>query len=161
MMIKEYTIYTDGACEPNPGIGGWAAIVFDESKDQRRELVGNALDTTNNRMEMQAVIRGLSIIEMPSRITIYTDSKYVFSGIGNWAKGAPTSHIGWVVSWMKNDWRKSDRSKVSNIDLWTNLIREVRRHDIITMKHIRGHCGNVFNEECDALAVEARLRLKC
>ena len=146
-MLKPVTIYTDGACDPNPGIGGWAAIlIFNGAK---REITGGALESTNNRMEMTAVIEGLRTLKEPCAVTLITDSEYV--------KNAFTQ--GWLDNWQKRGWKTSDRKPVKNQDLWQVMLELTKPHQI-TWKWVRGHDVDELNNRCDELAVEARLRIK-
>ena len=139
-------IYTDGACLGNPGPGGWGAILL--YKEHEKKISGNEADTTNNRMEMRAVIEALKILKKPSKIAIYTDSKYVMDGITKWISG-----------WKKNNWRNSDRRPVKNSDLWQAMDDEVVRHEI-EWNWVKGHAGNHFNEIVDDLARKAAEKLK-
>jgi ribonuclease HI len=136
-------IYTDGSCVPNPGPGGWAAVLI--AGDGRiKELSGNASDTTNNRMELTAALRGLQALTTSCRVELYTDSEYVASGITTWLPG-----------WLKRGWRTRDRQPVKNQDLWQDLQAEIQRHEIV-WKTIPGHAGNPYNERADRLAALAR-----
>lgn len=164
LLIAEYlkkrmdkvTIYTDGACTPNPGIGGWAAILLYTKNKQKKELeiVGRVEETTNNRMEMTAVLEGLKKLKRPCIVTIYSDSKYVLGGLGTWKKGKPLKS-GWIINWQRNNWKRRD-GPVLNRDLWEALYDEVIKHGEITTKFVKGHDGNEYNERCDVLAVEVR-----
>lgn len=129
-------LYTDGACTPNPGRGGWAAIL--EFMGTEKELVGGCLMTTNNRMELLSVIEGLEHLTRPCIVTVVSDSKYVVDGISK----------RWVYNWMK----KPNFGGKKNPDLWKRLVKAVERHDI-TWVHIKGHAGHEYNERCDRLAV--------
>ena len=135
------TIYTDGSCLGNPGRGGWGAILI--YKEHQKKISGSEKDTTNNRMEMQAVIMALKTLKKSSEIKIYTDSKYVMDGITKW-----------IFGWKKNGWRNSNRQAVKNSDLWQELDLEVSRHKI-DWHWVKGHCGNHFNEIVDELARSA------
>jgi ribonuclease HI len=134
-------IYTDGACSGNPGNGGYGAILF--YKDFKKEISGFAKDTTNNQMELSAVIEALKLIKKPSKIIIYTDSKYVMDGITKW-----------INSWKKNGWRTADRKPVKNNDLWQALDSECQKHKI-SWNWVKGHSGNEYNEIADQLARQA------
>jgi ribonuclease HI len=145
--LKQVTIYTDGACDPNPGIGGWAAILLFGT--QQKEITGGAMESTNNRMEMTAVIEGLRQLKEPCSVTLITDSEYV--------KNAFTQN--WLVNWQKRGWKTSDKKPVKNQDLWQVMLELAKPHTI-TWKWVRGHDVDVLNNRCDELAVEARLKIK-
>lgn len=132
------TIFTDGSARGNPGRGGWGAIVL--TPDKAFELGGREDHTTNNRMELLAVISALESISKEREITIYTDSAYVLNGITRWVKG-----------WVKNNWKTSTKEDVVNRDLWEQLIEAVG-HKVIDWKLIKGHAGNPGNERCDVIA---------
>lgn len=144
--MKNVTIYTDGACLGNPGKGGWAAILSLDNTPHRKEIFGGFLNTTNNRMELFAVISALSILKNPCNAMIYTDSKYVADAISK----------GWLKSWEKNNWKKSDKQSVKNIDLWVKLSELLNIHNV-KFKWLKGHCGYVDNEICDSLAKQAAI----
>ena len=138
--MKNVTIYTDGACSGNPGPGGWAAILSHAGRE--KELSGGEADTTNNRMELTALIEGLHALKEPCSVTVTTDSKYVADGINK----------GWARSWQRNGWVKSDKKPALNSDLWEILLAELDRHEV-TVNWVRGHSGHPENERCDQLAV--------
>ena len=142
-MKKKTILYTDGACLGNPGAGGWASIlVFNNHK---KILSGNEADTTNNRMELIAVIKGLSALTRPVNITIITDSKYVMDGIDKW-----------IANWEQNNWKTAAKKAVKNKDLWIKLDKLCGLHQV-DWQWIKGHSGHAENEECDRLAqTEAR-----
>lgn len=144
-MSEEIVIYTDGACLGNPGRGGWAAALI--YKDHYKEISGNEIHTTNNRMELRAVIEGLRVLKKSSQVTIYTDSKYVMDGITKW-----------IFGWKKNGWKGSDKKPVKNIDLWQDLDLEVIKHKI-SWTWVKGHSGNKYNEVVDVLARNAAERV--
>ena len=131
-------IFTDGACSGNPGPGGWGAIL--RSGEAEKELSGGERATTNNRMEMMAVIQGLAALTKPSAVTLYTDSRYVLDGATKWLK-----------NWKKNGWKTADKKPVKNEDLWRLLEVEAARHQVV-WKWVRGHDGHPENERADALA---------
>jgi ribonuclease HI len=139
--VSDVEIYVDGACKGNPGPGGWGALLI--AGDARRELSGAVPDTTNNRMELTAAIEALRALKRGVSATIYTDSKYVCTGIEEW-----------LPQWKRRDWRTADRKPVKNIDLWQALDEERARHDL-TWKWVKGHSGNPGNERVDQLANEA------
>jgi ribonuclease HI len=131
-------IYADGACKGNPGPGGWGAIV--RTAGVERELCGGERQTTNNRMELTAVIRALESLEAPSTVEVYTDSQYVQKGISEW-----------LQDWKRRDWRTADKKPVKNVDLWQSLERVAAAHRV-TWHWIKGHAGHAENERADALA---------
>lgn len=138
----EYVIYTDGSCLVNPGgPGGWAAVLFHQASGQMKEISGGHPETTNNRMELTAALKGLSCLPRPARVLLYTDSQYL--------KNAFTKH--WLASWKKRSWRKADGNPVLNQDLWQLLDQQVSRHQI-RFAWVKGHNGNTYNERCDELA---------
>jgi len=131
-------IYADGACKGNPGPGGWGAIVRVAGAD--KELYGGERATTNNRMELTAVIRALESLEGPSAVEVYTDSQYVQKGISEW-----------LPSWKRRGWRTADKKPVKNVDLWQRLERAAAAHRV-SWHWIKGHAGHPENERADALA---------
>ena len=141
-MVKEVTLYTDGACSGNPGPGGWACVLL--YKETEKELSGGEAETTNNRMEMTAVIEGLRALKEPCAVELYTDSKYVMEGATKWLAG-----------WQEKGWRCADKKPVLNVELWQTLADELARHTI-TWHWVKGHAGNPYNERVDALAVAKR-----
>lgn len=141
--MKEVTIYTDGACSKNPGPGGWGAIIRYNSAE--KELSGGEKDSTNNRMELTAVIMALSALKEPCAVTLVTDSQYVVNGCEK----------GWAKGWKKKGWKKADGSPALNVDLWEKLLALLDEHHVKFI-WVRGHHGHPENERCDALAVAAR-----
>ena len=139
--MKKVDIYTDGACRGNPGKGGWGAILV--YKGIERELSGGEAETTNNRMELSAVIAALSTLKEPCEVRLTTDSQYVVNAIEK----------GWLSSWQKNGWRKSDRGAVLNVDLWQKLVVLLDEHRV-SFVWVRGHNGHPYNERCDKLATD-------
>lgn len=137
--MKHVNIYTDGACRGNPGKGGWGAILVYGSVE--KELSGGEPMTTNNRMELSAVISALSALKEPCKVTLTTDSQYVVNAIEK----------GWLDGWQKNNWKKSDRGQVLNVDLWQELIVQLEKHEV-NFVWVKGHNGHPYNERCDALA---------
>lgn len=146
MEKKTVYIYTDGACSGNPGVGGWAAILI--YNEFRKEMSGADAMTTNNRMELSAVINGLKALKEPCRVILTTDSKYVCDAVTK----------GWAKSWQKRRWIKSDKKPALNSDLWQELLDLLKIHDV-EFKWVKGHAGHPENERCDELAVSAYKRL--
>lgn len=137
--MKQVEVYTDGACSGNPGPGGWGAIL--RYGGVEKELTGYNRETTNNRMELTAAIRGLEALKEPCRVKLYTDSQYLAKAINQ----------GWLKSWKKNGWKKSDKKPVLNVDLWKQLDSQLIRHTV-TIHWVKGHAENKYNNRCDALA---------
>ena len=131
-------IYADGACKGNPGPGGWGALLVTGATE--KELFGGEPDTTNNRMELTAAIRGLDALTRPCEVDIFTDSQYVQKGMTEW-----------VHSWKRRGWRTADKQAVKNVDLWQQLEAAAARHKV-RWHWVRGHAGHVENERADALA---------
>lgn len=145
--LDEVVIYTDGGADPNPGYGGWAAVL--QFGQHEKVLTGHAPNVTNNRMELQAALSALQTLKRPCRVQFYTDSQYLQRGITEWMDG-----------WAANHWRK-DKGQgdlIPNADLWQNLRQETARHDI-QWQWVRGHAGNEMNERVDQLATAARLEI--
>ena len=136
--MKEVELYTDGSCSGNPGPGGWGAIL--RFRGLEKELSGGERETTNNRMELTAAIRGLEALKEPCRVALYTDSQY----------NAINQH--WLANWKKRGWKKADKSPVLNRELWEALDAQLSRHDV-TFHWVKGHADNAYNNRCDALAV--------
>ncbi len=141
MIEEQIFIYTDGACRGNPGPGGWGAIL--EYREHKKEINGASSLTTNNIMELTAVIKSLEIIKRPSSITITTDSTYVKNGITEW-----------INNWKVKGWKTANKTPVKNKDLWKQLDKLTENHKI-TWKWVRGHTGHIGNERADQLANEA------
>jgi ribonuclease HI len=139
---KEIIIYTDGACSGNPGPGGYGAVLL--CNGQRKELSEGFKDTTNNRMEMMAVIRALQALKAECRVTVYSDSKYLVDSVEK----------GWAIKWRVNGWRRSNKERALNVDLWQTLLQLIDKHDV-KFKWVKGHAENEENERCDFLAVQA------
>jgi ribonuclease HI len=131
-------MFTDGACSGNPGPGGWGVIL--RAGGTEKEMSGGERATTNNRMEMMAVIKGLQALTKPAEITLYTDSRYVLDGATKW-----------ILGWKKNGWKTADKKPVKNEDLWRQLDAEAAKHKI-RWQWVRGHDGHPENERVDALA---------
>ena len=138
--MKTVTLYTDGACSGNPGPGGWGAIL--EYMGHEKELCGGEESTTNNRMELTAVIMGLSSLKEPCIVELYSDSKYVIDGLEK----------GWAESWKKRGWIKSDKKPALNPDLWEKLLELTAKHQM-RYHWVKGHAENPKNNRCDELAV--------
>lgn len=136
------TLYTDGACSGNPGPGGWGCILI--YGDNKRKLSGYENNTTNNRMELTAVIKGLECLTRPTNLKIITDSQYV--------KNAFTA--GWLENWKKNNWQTSTKEPVKNKDLWLTLSTLLQHHHV-SWEWVKGHSGNIYNDICDTIAREA------
>ena len=145
--MKTVTIYTDGACSGNPGPGGWGAIL--EYMGHEKELSGGEPNTTNNRMELTAVIKALQALKEPCTVELYSDSKYVLDALQK----------GWAISWRKKGWIKSDKKPALNPDLWETLLSLVEKHDV-RYHWVKGHASNPKNNRCDELAVNEWKRLK-
>ncbi|NVN13120.1 MULTISPECIES: ribonuclease HI [Nguyenibacter] len=135
-------IWTDGGCKPNPGPGGWAALL--KFRGSEREISGGAAETTNNRMELTAAAEALEALKRPCRVVLHTDSEYVRNGITRW-------HTGWV----RRNWRNAAGDPVANMDLWRRLLDVSARHEV-SWRWVRGHSGDENNERVDRLATEAR-----
>jgi ribonuclease HI len=139
--LKKVTVYSDGGAEPNPGPGGWGAIL--EYGQKRRELSGYALAATNNRMELQAAIEALRALKEPCEVALYTDSEYLKNGITLW-----------VPTWKRSGWKAKTKKPVKNVDLWKALDALASQHKV-SWHWVRGHSGHAQNERCDQLATNA------
>ena len=140
--MKEVDIYTDGACQGNPGPGGYGVVLL--SGEHRRELSGGYRRTTNNRMELLAVIEGLAALKEKCTVRVYSDSKYVVDALAK----------GWAVKWRKNGWQRNKREAAINPDLWERLLDLCQEH-VMSYNWVKGHSGNVENERCDRLATQS------
>lgn len=138
--MEKVTIYTDGACSGNPGPGGWGAILM--YKDIKKEISGGQSNTTNNQMELTAVIEGLKLLKFECEVTVYSDSAYTINGFEK----------GWIYNWYKNGWKTADKKPVKNKELWEELYGLTKRHKVTFVK-VKGHAYNVYNNRCDELAV--------
>ena len=138
--MKQVELYTDGACSGNPGPGGWGAILV--YKGTERELSGGEDNTTNNRMELTAVIKGLSALKESCIVELYSDSKYVIDALEK----------GWAVSWQARGWKKADKKPALNPDLWEVLLSLIDKHQV-HYHWVKGHADNAYNNRCDELAV--------
>ena len=144
---KEVILYTDGACSGNPGIGGYGGILI--YGDYKKEYDGAEENTTNNRMEVMAVIVGLKMLKYPCKVDIYSDSAYTVNAFLN----------GWIYAWKKNGWKKADNKAVLNVDLWEELYALVATHEV-TFHKVAGHADNALNNRCDELARAAIKELR-
>ena len=140
--MKKVILYTDGACSGNPGVGGWGAVLIYKGTEKR--ISGAEAETTNNRMEMTAVIEGLKCLKEPCEVDVYSDSAYTVNAFNN----------GWVYEWEKNGFKKADNRGVMNVDLWQILLKQVRVHRVKFIK-VKGHADNEYNNICDKLATDA------
>lgn len=143
--MDEVEVFTDGACSGNPGPGGWGAIL--RSKGVEKELSGGEKDTTNNRMEMMAVIDALESLTRPCKVKITTDSQYVMKGM-----------LEWLPGWKKRNWKTAAKKPVKNVDLWQRMEKAAQQHTL-EWEWVRGHQGHVENERADQLAVKAREKI--
>lgn len=142
MGQKEVVLYTDGACRGNPGPGGWGYVLL--YGPHRKAASGHAAETTNNRMELQAIVEGLNALKQPCKVHIHSDSAYVVNAFKQ----------GWIQNWQRNGWRTGKKEPVKNEDLWKALLAASLRHTIAWVK-VKGHADDELNNEVDALAVEA------
>lgn len=136
------TIYTDGACSGNPGPGGWGSILM--IGENKKEISGSKKNTTNNVMELTAVIEALKLLKRPCKVDLYSDSAYVVNAFLQ----------NWIFGWMKNGWKNSNKEDVKNKELWQELIGLTKVHDV-TFHKVKGHADNVYNNRCDELARNA------
>jgi ribonuclease HI len=141
-------LFTDGACSGNPGPGGWAYILKHPASGKSKRRSGAEADTTNNRMELRAVVEGLRALKSPCAVHLVTDSKYVAGGLSEWLK-----------QWKARGWKTADRKPVKNVDLWEALDELAQTH-AVQVEHVAGHAGHPENEECDRMAVEAYTALR-
>lgn len=140
--MKRVTLYTDGACSGNPGVGGWGAVLMFNGHEKR--ISGAEELTTNNRMEIFAVISGLECLKEPCEVMVYSDSAYTVNAFNN----------GWIFGWEKGGWKKADNKPVLNADLWQRLLNLTRIHSVNFVK-VKGHADNEYNNICDKLATDA------
>ena len=138
-MKKKVEIYTDGACSGNPGVGGWGVVML--YKGHKKEASGAEQSTTNNRMELTAIIQGLKMLKAPCIVTVYSDSAY---SVEPFLKG-------WINGWIMKGWRTSSKDEVKNVDLWKELLSLMQIHEVSYVK-VKGHADNELNNRCDALA---------
>ena len=140
--MEKVTIYTDGACSGNPGPGGWAAVLI--YNENRKEISGGKKVTTNNIMELTAVIEALKLLKYPCEVDLYSDSAYVVNGFNQ----------GWIYNWKKNNWKTSSKEPVKNKEIWEELYNLTKIHKV-NFKKVKGHSTNELNNRCDELAREA------
>ena len=140
--MKRVILYTDGACSGNPGPGGYGAVL--QFGEHRKDISGGFALTTNNRMELLAVIKGLEILKQPCAVTVYSDSRYIVDAVNK----------GWAERWRANGWRRNKRERAVNPDLWSRLLGLLEKHDV-EFRWVKGHAGNPGNERADELAVAA------
>ncbi len=154
--MKNVDIYTDGACSGNPGKGGWGAVLVYGNTE--KEISGGNSDTTNNRMELTAVIEALKMLKMPCNVTLTTDSKinHKVNSVDGYVCDAINQQ--WVYSWKKNGWKKADKKPALNVDLWEELLPLLEIHNV-TFNWVKGHNGHPYNERCDSLAVNEYLKI--
>lgn len=144
--MKDVKVYTDGACSGNPGPGGWCAVLVYRGRE--KTVSGAEKLTTNNRMELSAVIAALSLLKEPCRVHLVSDSRYVVDAVEK----------GWLEGWKKKNWKRADGKDVQNPELWQALEPLLCRHEV-TFEWIKGHAGHPYNERCDAVAVECARRI--
>ena len=140
--MEEVTIYTDGACSGNPGPGGWGSILM--YKGNIKEISGGKKDTTNNVMELTAVIEGLKLLKFPCKVKLYSDSAYVVNAFNQ----------KWIYGWLKNGWKNASKEPVKNKELWQELYDLTKVHEVEFIK-VKGHSDNEYNNRCDELARDA------
>ena len=144
--MEKVIIYTDGACSGNPGPGGWGAVLL--YKDNKKEIFGSKMETTNNVMELTAVIEALKMLKFPCEVELYSDSAYVVNGFEK----------GWIYNWVKNSWLTADKKPVKNKELWEELYELTKKHNVKFIK-VKGHADNAYNNRCDQLATSAIKRI--
>ena len=140
--MDKVIIYTDGACSGNPGPGGWAAVLL--FKDVKKEISGGKKETTNNEMEITAVLEALKILKEPCEVDVYSDSAYVVN----------TFEKGWIDNWVKSGWKTASKDPVKNVELWKELLELMKKHNV-TFHKVKGHSDNELNNRCDELATSA------
>jgi ribonuclease HI len=145
--VKNVVLYTDGACSGNPGVGGWACVLI--YKNHQKQLSGSEKQTTNNRMELKAVIEGLKLLKEKCNVEVYSDSAYVVNAVSK----------GWIEQWQLRGWKTSNKEPVQNQDLWTALLDLLSKHKVTFIK-VKGHADNELNNLCDKLAVEEIKKIK-
>ncbi len=140
--MKKVTIYTDGACSGNPGPGGWGAVLM--YGQAKKEISGAKKETTNNEMEITAVLEALKILKEPCEVDVYSDSAYVVN----------TFEKGWIDNWVKSGWKTASKDPVKNVELWKELLELMKKHNV-TFHKVKGHSDNEYNNRCDELATSA------
>lgn len=145
--MEKVIIYTDGACSGNPGPGGWGAVLM--YNDVKKEISGCKKDTTNNVMELTAVVQGLKLLKYPCEVDLYSDSSYVVNAFDK----------GWIYNWMKNNWQTANKEPVKNKEIWEELYELTKTHKV-NFKKVKGHSDNEYNNRCDELARKAILDIK-
>lgn len=145
--MKTVDLYTDGACSGNPGLGGYCAILIYNGVE--KIVCGSEQETTNNRMELLAVIKGLEALKQKCNVNVYSDSQYVVDAFNQ----------GWIDSWQNNGWKTAGKKEVKNPDLWKKLLDLTKVH-VVTFIKVKGHADNEYNNRCDKIAVEEYLKLK-
>lgn len=145
--MKRVTLYTDGACSGNPGVGGWGSVLIFNGHEKR--ISGAHPSTTNNRMELTAVIEGLKCLKQPCTVDVYSDSSYTVNAFEK----------GWIYDWERQDWQKADKKPVLNADLWQELFLLSKTHELNFIK-VKGHADNEYNNICDKLATDAVKKYK-
>ena len=140
--MEKVTIYTDGACSGNPGPGGWGAVLM--YKDNKKEISGSKKETTNNVMELTAVVEALKLLKFPCKVELYSDSAYVVNAFDK----------GWIYNWVKNNWKTADKKPVKNKEIWEELYELTKKHEVQFIK-VKGHADNEYNNRCDELATGA------
>lgn len=166
--MKELFLYTDGGCEPNPGAGGWCAIVVYTTDNNKRLIYqssGGLKKTTNNFMEIEAVYNGFKQLEAirekvkePYRLILVSDSQYVVNTIGCWKKGRASGKVGWIHNWRNNDWKKKDGKTPHHVEKWKEVYELASKQHELICRWVRGHTGDEFNERCDEVATQERLK---
>ncbi len=146
--MDKVVIYTDGGCSPNPGVGGWGAVLISATHKVEKQIYGSEAQSTNNRMELTAAIRALESLKRPCKVEFFTDSQYLRKAFTE----------GWLEKWQKNNWRTAQKKAVLNQDLWEKLIELTKTHDI-KWEWVKGHSNNKYNEICDQLVLKARNEL--
>ncbi|MEG8099085.1 ribonuclease HI [Candidatus Liberibacter brunswickensis] len=144
--LKEIIAYTDGACSGNPGPGGWGVLL--QYQEKEKIISGGEKETTNNRMELTAVIKALTALKYPCKVTLYTDSSYVHKGFSQW-----------ICKWEKNDWKTAEKKPVKNVDLWMKFIDASKKHKV-NLYWIKGHARNQENNKVDQIARAAAISFK-
>ncbi len=145
--MEKVIIYTDGACSGNPGPGGWGAVLMCQGKE--KEIMGCKKETTNNVMELTAVVEGLKLLKYPCEVELYSDSAYVVNAFSQ----------GWIYNWVKNNWKTASKEPVKNQELWQELYNLTQTHKVKFNK-VKGHSDNIYNNRCDELARSAIKNIK-